>query len=304
MHEGSGSSARGRGVGEGSVVALNEGESHLVTLTQPGFRAPEPSPYVAPGQPAQVLRAIATPRAKATAKAGARRRAGTHATVSLVIPAKNEAANLPAVLAHIPKMVSEVILVDGLSTDVTQLMATTHRPDIRIVHEERPGKGYALQSGFEAAEGELIVAIDADGSMNPEEIPHFLHFLENGYDFVKGSRFVGGGGSFDITTIRRFGNRALLSVANRLHRTNFTDLCYGYFGFHRLFLPALGRLSGGFEIEAEVTLRAVKAGLRIAEVPSVEMPRRNGQSSLRSFPDGARVLRTVFRERSTATSRT
>jgi glycosyltransferase involved in cell wall biosynthesis len=215
-----------------------------------------------------------------------------------VIPAKNEAPNLPDVLGRIPSSVDEVILVDGQSTDVTLLMATSCRPDIRIVHERRPGKGMALQAGFHAATGDVVVAMDADGSMMPDEIPNYVHFLKNGYDFVKGSRFVGGGGSFDITKVRRMGNRMLLAVANHMHGTNFTDLCYGFFAFRRQFLEALGPLSSGFEIEAEITLRALKAGLRIAEIPSTEMPRRNGQSSLHSFPDGARVLRTVMRERS------
>ena len=123
-------------------------------------------------------------------------------TVSLVIPAKTEAPNLPDVLGRIPNSVDEVILVDGQSTDVTLLMATSCRPDIRIVHERRPGKGLALQAGFHAATGDVVVAMDADGSMMPDEIPNYVHFLKNGYDFVKGSRFVGGGGSFDITKVR------------------------------------------------------------------------------------------------------
>ena len=80
--------------------------------------------------------------------------------------------------------------------------ARSCRPDIRVVRQEGIGKGDALRSGFLAATGDIIVMIDADGSMSPQEISHYLHFLANGYDFVKGSRFISGGGSLDITKFR------------------------------------------------------------------------------------------------------
>ncbi len=87
-----------------------------------------------------------------------------------------------------------------------------------------------------AATGDIIVMMDADGSMAPQEIRHFLHFLNNGYDFVKGSRFIAGGGSLDITAFRRMGNRFLLGVFNRLYGGDLTDLCYGFCAFHRRYL--------------------------------------------------------------------
>ena len=219
------------------------------------------------------------------------------ATTSLVIPARNEARNLPHVLAHLPSCLDEVILVDGCSSDVTQLMAKQCRPDIRIVNEPRRGKGIALRSGFAAARGDFIIAMDADGSMSPEEIPLFIYFLEHGFDFVKGSRFVAGGGSLDITTLRRLGNRGLMAAANVLYRTHITDLCYGFFGFRCQFLEPLDLHSSGFEIETEITIRALQCGLRMAELPSLEMPRRAGRSNLHALRDGQRVLRTLVAER-------
>jgi glycosyltransferase involved in cell wall biosynthesis len=218
-------------------------------------------------------------------------------TVSLIIPAKNEARNLAAVLTHLPNCVDEVILVDGRSSDVTRLMAQTCRPDIRIIGEPEPGKGHALRAGFDAASCDVIIAMDADGSMLPEEIPQLVWFLDHGYDFVKGSRFVGGGGSLDITTMRKLGNRFLLLLANMWFDAQLTDLCYGFFGFRRQYLSHLGLCSSGFEIETELTVRAVISGLRIAEVPSLELPRRSGRSNLRSFRDGFRVLHTLLEER-------
>lgn len=215
-------------------------------------------------------------------------------TVSLIIPARNEAQNLPWVLERIPDGVDEVILVDGFSTDATLAMAEFCRPTIRVVTQKRAGKGAALLAGFEAAESDYVVMIDADGSMDPAEIPRFIWFLDHGFDFVKGSRFVAGGTSLDITRLRRLGNWGLMQLARMKFGTQLTDLCYGFCAFHRRWLPSLGLQGSGFEIETEMTLQAVTAGLRIAEVPSIESPRRSGQSNLRTFRDGWRVLRTIM----------
>ena len=141
-------------------------------------------------------------------------KAAPPATVSLVIPVRNEARNIAWVLEQISDEVDEIILVDGDSTDATLTTARSYRPDIRIIPQEGVGKGSALRTGFLAATGDIIVMMDADGSMEPQEIRHYLHFLANGYDFVKGSRFISGGGSLDITPFRRLGNGFLLAVFN------------------------------------------------------------------------------------------
>lgn len=215
-------------------------------------------------------------------------------TVSLVIPVKNEARNLVWVLSQIPGCVDEIVLVDGDSVDATTAMALACRPDIRVIPQSGPGKGTALRTGFDACTGDVVVMMDADGSMSPGEIPHYLHFLANGYDFVKGSRFVGGGGSLDITPFRRWGNRALLAAMNMLYDTKLTDLCYGFCAFDRRFLEHLKLSASGFEIEAQMTVHAVQAGLRIAEVPSLELPRRSGHSNLHAIRDGRRVLSALL----------
>ncbi len=217
------------------------------------------------------------------------------ATVSLVIPTKNEAANVAWVLEQVPSCVDEIVLVDGRSTDATVVTARSARPDLHVVTQEGVGKGDALRAGFQAATGDIMLMIDADGSMSPLEIPHFLHFLTHGYDFVKGSRFMAGGGSLDITSLRRAGNRTLLRLVSSLYETSLTDLCYGYIGFHRRYLDYVDLSLPGFEVETRMVISAIQAGLRIAEVPSLEMPRRSGKSNLRTFRDGTRVLRTVLR---------
>ena len=217
--------------------------------------------------------------------------------MSVVIPTLNEALNLPHVLAELPSCVHEVVIVDGLSTDGTPEVAVRVRPDAKIVFETERGKGAALQCGFEAATGDILVMMDADGSADPEEIPAFVEALRHGADFAKGTRFRPGGGSSDITRLRAAGNRVLSGTVNLLFRTEYSDLCYGYNAFWRHCLPAMSVDCTGFEVETLINIRIARAGLRIAEVPSFERDRMYGQSNLRTFRDGARVLRTILRER-------
>jgi glycosyltransferase involved in cell wall biosynthesis len=219
------------------------------------------------------------------------------ARVSVVIPALNEAENLPSVLATIPEDVFEIVLVDGASTDETIDVARRCRSDVRIVVQDASGKGNALACGFAAASGDIIVMLDADGSANGAEIPRFVKALQEGADLAKGSRFIGGGGSADITVLRSLGNRVLRSLVNLLFKTRYTDLCYGYNAFWRRCLPHLCLDCDGFEVETLLNIRAARTNLTVREVPSYEERRLHGQSHLRVIRDGCRILRIIFRER-------
>src|SRR3954469_8630485 len=145
-------------------------------------------------------------------------RHSTSPTVTIVVPAKNEAANLREVLPLLPP-VHEVLLIDGHSGDDTIEGARHTLPRIRVVQQTRRGKGNALACGFLAATGDIIVMFDADGSADPAGIPPFVKGLSGGADFAKGSRFALGGGSEDITAIRRLGNAGLHLVANLTFQT-------------------------------------------------------------------------------------
>lgn len=218
-------------------------------------------------------------------------------SVSVVIPAKNEAGNLPWVLPRIPDLVDEVILVDGLSSDETVAVARMVRTDVVVIHERRRGKGVALRSGFEAARGDLIIMLDADCSMDPAEIPEYLRLLDQGFDMVKGSRFLPQGGTADMTPLRKAGNQGLLTLANLLLGSRYTDLCYGFMAFRRSLLEPMQLDADGFEIEMQLVARATLLGARVAETPSFEAERMYGNSNLNTFRDGWRVLRTMLRER-------
>jgi glycosyltransferase involved in cell wall biosynthesis len=217
--------------------------------------------------------------------------------VSAIIPTLNEAANLPHVLTRIPSCVDEVIIVDGRSTDDTIAIAQDLLPDVRIVLQNGRGKGNALTCGFAAARGDIIVMLDADGSTDPAEIPSFIAPLLDGADFVKGTRFANGGSSADITVLRRIGNRVLSGTVNVLFGTHYTDLCYGYNAFWSDCLDELRVDCDGFEVETLLNVRTARAHLRVAEVPSVESERLFGVSKLNAARDGARVMRTIIRER-------
>ena len=220
------------------------------------------------------------------------------ARVSAVIPTLNEAANLPHVFARMPfDELFEVIVVDGHSTDDTIEVARELFPSARVVLQNGSGKGNALACGFAAARGDIIVMLDADGSTDPAEIPAFLDRLYQGSDFAKGSRFMPGGGSADITPVRKLGNRTLNGIVNLLFGTEYTDLCYGYNAFWSEVLPAIDVSCSGFEVETLMNVRAAKAGLTVAEVPSIEHERIYGVSKLHPVRDGLRVLRTIMSER-------
>lgn len=217
--------------------------------------------------------------------------------VSVVMPSLNEADNLPHVFERMPIDVFEVILVDGNSTDGTVDVARRLWPSLRVITQSGKGKGNALACGFWAATGDVIVMLDADGSTDPMEIPRFVAALLAGADFAKGTRFIAGGGSADITRVRRVGNWALAKLVNGLWGGQYSDLCYGYNAFWRRYLPFITPDCEGFEVETLINIRATRAGLQIHEVPSFEHNRRHGVSNLQARRDGVRVLRTIVAER-------
>ncbi|GAB3988145.1 hypothetical protein GCM10029978_109760 [Actinoallomurus acanthiterrae] len=223
-------------------------------------------------------------------------------TVTAVIPTLNEADNLRWLLPRLSG-VDEVIVIDGESSDGTVDVTRRLRPDAVVISQPPAGKGAAMRAGFHAATSDVIVAIDADGSMDPKEIDAFVALICCGFDVVKGSRYCVGGGSDDLTLLRRAGNLWLTRLANILYGVRWTDLCYGYIALRRSVVDRLGLAADGFEIETELCVNAITTGLRIAELPSHEFDRRSGVSKLNARRDGLRVLRTMVRRRRGPVSR-
>jgi len=238
-------------------------------------------------------------------------------TVSLVLPCLNEAENLAAVFAKIPPFVTEVLLVDGGSTDGSVERAIELRPDIRVLGQHAPGKGLALVVGLLEATGDVVVMADTDCSTDLDEMVDFVAALEAGADLAKGTRHQPPGGSDDFTRIRRMGNWLLVRTVNVLFGTKWTDLAYGYAAFWTDMIDKIGlqaiydtelkdlgngsrrplAYGHGFEIETLLFCRTGWVGYTVAEVPSHERVRMHGTSNLSAIKDGFRVLHGIRTER-------
>ena len=216
--------------------------------------------------------------------------------VEVIIPTLNEGKTIGSVIERCFLYSDKVLVIDGGSGDGTVEIAK--EMGARIMFQNSRGKGAALKEAFEYADSEIIVILDGDGSMRPEEIPIYLKEIYSGADIVKGSRFISGGHSEDITYFRKFGNTLFIILLNIISESNFTDLCYGFMAFRKdavkKLIPILR--SKDFDIETEIIIKAKKLGLRIVEVPSLELKRLFGKSKLNILKDGFKILLTIMRE--------
>jgi glycosyltransferase involved in cell wall biosynthesis len=217
----------------------------------------------------------------------------------VIIPTLNEEKSIAEVIRELNQMgYHSLLVVDGNSRDRTVEIAKEFGANV-IVQDGR-GKGAALRQAFNHADldGDVIVMMDADGSMNPKEIPLLIKTLNSGADLVKASRFLPYGYSEDMSLIRRIGNRFFLLLVNWFWSAGYTDLCYGFAAFRREAVEKLRShlKSINFEIETEVFIKAKKLGLKVIEVPSIEFRRRHGKSNLCIFRDGFRILKTIAEE--------
>lgn len=219
--------------------------------------------------------------------------------VSVVIPTLNEAKNLPLVIPEIPRLpeITEVILVDGRSSDGTAEVARQLLPEIRVICQDGTGKGDAILCAARAAKGNYFLLLDADASHRPEEIPLYIEKAKEGYDLVKGSRYMPGGSTEDAPFFRNLIIKTANTVANLVWRTRFTDICYGMFLIRRECFLSLDLKSQSWDVEWEMMIRAKRKGLRIAEVPSREKKRLWGESKLPNYAkSGWIVAKRVFAE--------
>ena len=225
----------------------------------------------------------------------------SYSNVRVIIPTLNERENIHDIIYQLRKMgFCDIMVVDGHSNDGTAECA--QNLGAIVILQNGHGKGVAVRDAFAESlsnsRADIIVIMDADGSMSPEELPSFIDAINGGADVVKGSRFLYPGGSEDLTLTRWVGNKMLTMVINFLFLTNYTDLCYGYIAFSRNALLQLSsRLSGqAFEIETEICVKAKTLGLNVVEVPSFERLRRFGTSNLHAIRDGLTIFRLLLKE--------
>ncbi len=217
-------------------------------------------------------------------------------TVTVIMPTLNEAEGLAATLPHLPTYASQIIVVDGGSTDRTCEVVAELRPDATLLRQDGRGKGNALKTGIRVATGDIIVTMDADGSMDPRDMDAAISRLLDGDHFVKGSRCLPGGSSDDFTAVRKAGNSFLTNVTNVAVGRRFTDITYGFNAYWRDVERLVHDLSEGFEFEIQLAVRAARCGMRTSEVPCHEATRVGGVSKLHAARDGWRILRAIVSE--------
>jgi glycosyltransferase involved in cell wall biosynthesis len=218
--------------------------------------------------------------------------------VSVVMPCLNEEAAIGPCIEKIRRTFDaasidgEIVVCDNGSTDGSVEIA--ERLGAGVVHPPRRGYGNAYLKGFASARGRYLVMGDADDTYDFTMIPQFVRALDvEQYEFVTGSRYLGGGDA-NITMLHRyFGNPALTRILNLLFGTRYTDVYCGFRAFPRATYETIRPVSPGMEFNLELAINAGLAGLRTKEIPIVLAPRK-GESKLRTFRDGWRSLRMML----------
>ena len=215
--------------------------------------------------------------------------------VVVVVPCRNEEVSVDRVVREYRAQtaVSEVLVVDNASSDRTATLARA--AGARVVHESRPGKGYALLTGFrDAGPADYYVMVDGDDTYPADQLPTLLAAAARGADMVIGTRLQ----ERDAGAMRRghgFGNWLFIQLVRLLFGLRTSDLLSGYRVLSRRYLDAVPLIATGFEIELELSLQGLAHGFHIAEVPVRYRSRGAGSSSkLRTFRDGWRILRSLF----------
>lgn len=217
--------------------------------------------------------------------------------ISLIIPTLNEEGTIGECIKGAREafrtldMDGEILVVDS-SSDKTGAIASDL--GATVIRSEQLGYGNAYLTGFAKAEGRYIVLMDGDLTYDPSEIPSFIHSLEDGADFVIGSRLKGNIRPGAMPLLHRYvGNPLLTGILNLLFRSGISDAHCGMRAIRRDALKRINLRTGGMEFASEMVIEASRKGLRIDEVP-ITYSSRHGMSKLSSFSDGWRHLRFMM----------
>ncbi len=212
--------------------------------------------------------------------------------IVIVIPCRDEAPTIAGVIESFRAVCpsARVVVVDNASNDGTALKAAA--AGAVVLHQRRVGKGWAVQSALESLSADALVLVDGDGTYAAADLPSLLAVSAQGADMVVGRRARGAG----MAVMNRIGNAVISASVNLTRRTAFEDVLSGYRVLSRRACAALVARAEGFDIEVDLTLRALALGLTIREVPVSYRARPSGsRSKLRPLADGWRILRTVAR---------
>ncbi len=202
---------------------------------------------------------------------------------TVVIPAKNEEQSIGKIIAKCRKYAQEILVVDGHSRDGTARVA--RRLGARVVQDHGLGKGDGIRVGIQEAKGDILVFIDADGSHDPNDIPELLKPIKQGQaDMVVGSRGMGGSDELhgDVEKLlRMIGSDIILIGINKKFKVNLTDSQNGFRAVRTRAARSLRLEENITTIEQEMTIKFLKKGFRISEVPTHEYARAHGASVIK-----------------------
>lgn len=211
---------------------------------------------------------------------------------SVVIPAKNESSTIGRVVKAARELAGcgEVIVVDDGSVDGTGRAASDEGAKV-ICHPYSKGNGASIKSGARAASQDIIVFLDADGQHNPENIPHILEKIEQGYDMVVGARQAGSQANVGRGLANKFYNK----LASYMAGQEVEDLTSGFRAAKRnRFLEFINLLPNGFSYPTTSTMAFFRAGYSVGYVP-IHADRREGKSHIKPLQDGVRFLLIIFK---------
>ena len=221
--------------------------------------------------------------------------------VTLVVLTLNEIDGAGHVFPKLPlSSVDEVLVVDGGSTDGT--IEFFRARGVRVIVQERRGRGEAFRLAVQHARNEWLIFFSPDGNEDPADIPRLVDGLAAGYDMVIASRFMAGARSEDddkfLFASRRWGNLMFTWLVNVLFRgPRITDTINGYRAVTRTAFRRIDPDAQGYAIEFQMSMRALRLGLRVLEIPTQEGDRvGRGVSKLNAVPVGFKFLGLLLRE--------
>ena len=212
--------------------------------------------------------------------------------ISVVLPAKNEAANLEPLIKQLKILLpeSEILLVDDGSTDATASLASSNGARV-ISHPYSLGNGAAIKTGARNAKGEILIFMDADGQHNPDDIPTLLKKLQKGYDMVVGARKS----NTQSSVMRRFANSFYNRLASLMTGYKIEDLTSGFRAVKaEKFRKFLYLLPNGFSYPTTSTMAFFRSGFSVCYIP-IHAGKRQGRSHIRIFKDGIRFFIIILK---------
>ena len=219
---------------------------------------------------------------------------------TIAILTLNEIEGVKALFDKIPfNEVDEYFVVDGGSTDGT--LEFFKEKGVRIVSQKSKGRGEAFRITEKESQGDYLIFFSPDGNEDPADIPKLLKLLDEGYDMAIASRFMPQSKNEEDDLYfpwRAWANRLFTFTVNTIWNKNkyITDTINGYRAIKKDAFSRLKVDAPGFAIEFQISIRAMKLGLKVAEIPTIEGQRIGGESTAKSIPTGLLFLRFLFKE--------